>query len=116
MAARGTPGLVPQNARERAIAVHWAKIVKNIDVEEILRARALDPSRDPLPPGPHRSPEFCVGRHHAALAIRHAHFVQDVAHVLPERGEPAVLGTIRLTMLEDEGVVLIEGEQAFAAP
>ncbi len=64
------------------------------------------------------APGFCahaplgVARHHATLAQGHARLVQNVVHARGHGGEPGILiGAIRL---HDDGIVLVERQQAFA--
>ena len=102
-------------AAKRAVAVHGAQVEKDIDRQQILRLRAADPVGDALAPGCERAAPLRVLRHHAALAIRHADLVQDVGDMAAELLEPAVLRAARLALGEDQRVVLIHGEQAFAA-
>src|SRR5712691_8674037 len=54
-------------------------------------------------------------RHDAALAVGHADLVQYVRDERREVREPAILPATRRAVLEDQRVVLIEGEQALVA-
>jgi hypothetical protein len=57
-----------------------------------------------------------LGGHHAALAVGHADLVQHVRQGLAEGGVPGIDGSVGLGSVGvDERVVLIHGEQAFAA-
>ncbi len=53
--------------------------------------------------------------HHAALAERYSGLVEQRGHARAELGEPAVFRPVRVAFGENDRVVLIGGEKAFAA-
>src|SRR5687768_7916202 len=72
--------------------------------------------RDALAPSSQRPAELRLPGHHASGAVGNADLVQNVGDAYPEGLEPTVLPPARLAGLEDDRVVLIEREQALAAP
>ena len=71
---------------------------------------------DSVTPGAERGAESRLARHHTAGAIGNADGVENVGDPLSEGLEPAVLRSAGVSRLEDRGVVLVEGEEALAAP
>ena len=93
-----------------------AQIEEDVDREQVLWVGTSDPVRDARAPGRLRTAPGRVLRHHAAGAIGDAGLVQDVGDLRAERREPTILGAVRFTFGEHDGVVLVHREQALAAP
>ena len=85
-------------------------------METLSRSPGEDPLRDALAPGPQGPAELRLAGHHASGAVGDADLIQDVGDAGPEGLEPAVFRPAGLAGLEDDRVVLIEGEQTLAAP
>ena len=78
--------------------------------------RTADPVGDARAPGRERAAPLRILRHDAALAIRHADFVQDVGHVhRRSSSNQRSSGPSGRAFGEDQRVVLVHREQALAA-
>ena len=113
--ARHGVGFGEQRIAEAGVAVHGAHVEEDVDIEHVLRTRPYDPFGNAVPPQIERAAPFRVPGHDAALAERDAGRVERRGDLFAETCEPAVLVTARLAGGEDDGVVLVGGEQAFAA-
>ena len=108
-------GMGEKRLAEREIAMHRPQVEEDVDIEQILRPRAADPVGYALLPMGERAAPQGILRHDPALAIGHARLVEQVGDFFAEPREPAVRRPVRIAFCEDEGVVLIGSEQAFAA-
>ena len=91
---------------------HRHQVVEDVHVEQVIGIGAPQPSRDTLAPGRRGAPPFRVRHHDASLAATHPGFVEQVLQVGAERREPRIV-VFRARV--HQSVVLIGGEQAFAA-
>ena len=111
----GLVGVFEEFVADRVVAVDGPHVEDDVDVEQILRPRAAHPFGDARLPQIERAAELGILRHDAALAVGHAGGVEEVGEAPAELGKPAVLGAAGLARGEDDGVVLVGGEQALAA-
>ena len=111
--------LIQQRRAETPVAMHDPGIVEDVDVQDVLGTAPAHPGADLVLPGGQGPAPFAVHGHHAALAVRHPHQVQDIGHPGPQFRKPPVRFPVVRPVFPvrvHDGIVLVHGQQRLPAP
>ena len=105
--------MAPQFRRQAAIAPHIPEVIEDVGVQQVDGLALAHPAVDLAFPAPQAVAAVLVLRHHPADTIDEAGRIHDVGGAPAELGIP---GIVAFGTGMNQGIVLIGGKQAFAAP